>query len=93
MLDRRAFRMTTLVAASAMLVGAVLGACSGTACRAPTAERINGEKWKRKSPTTRDGVVVGTNGLRSIPANGWPEWDLSYVGKGAGWRPAVRHAK
>ena len=24
---------------------------------------------------------MATEGLRSIPANGWPEWDLSYVGK------------
>jgi hypothetical protein len=38
-------------------------------------------------------VVVATEGLRSIPANGWPEWDLSYVEKSAGKMPAVRKAK
>ena len=31
--------------------------------------------------TTKNGVIVANKSLRSIPANSWPEWDLSYVEK------------
>ena len=31
-----------------------------------------------------EAVVVATEVLWSIPANGWPEWDLNYIGKSAG---------
>ena len=37
-------------------------------------------------------VVVGTEGLRSIPAC-WLEWNISYVGKSADEMTAVRNAK